>query len=90
MTAIRNFPDAPLRQRAKAPFQWRMPAFAVNAWLLLHRVGQRRAAWELDAQADRVALGNPVLARQLREAAAECRREANPAPMKKAAERSAS
>lgn len=90
MTAIRNFPDAPLRQRAKASTPWRFPAFAIAVWCALHRIGQRRAAWELDAQADRVALGNPVLARQLREAAAECRREAGSAVLQSATERSAS
>lgn len=90
MTAIRNFPDAPLRQRTKAPIQWRMPAFAVKVWLALHRAGQRRAAWELDAQAGRVALRNPALAHQLRDAAAECRRSANPATVQTPTERSGS
>ena len=90
MTAIRNFPDAPLRQRAKAPIHWRMPAFAVKAWLALHRAGQRRAAWELEALAGRRALTDPLFARQLRETAAEWRREAAAAETQKPVERSPS
>jgi hypothetical protein len=88
MTAIRNFPNAPLRQRAVAPFQWRMPAFALRVWHGLEHFGQRRAAWELDLLANRHALGNPVLARQLRRAAAECRRAAAPSQVQNQAERS--
>jgi hypothetical protein len=90
MTAIRNFPNAPLPQRAVAPFQWRVPAFALKVWRGLERFGQRRAAWELDMLANRHALGNPVLARQLRGAAAECRRAAAPSQTKNMAERSPS
>ncbi len=90
MTAIRNFPNAPLRQRAVAPFQWRMPAFALRVWRGLERFGQRRAAWELEMLANRHALGNPVLARQLRGAAAECRRAADPSQTQNQAEGSPS
>ena len=45
----------------------------MTVWNALHRYGQLRAAWELEVLADRRALGDPVLARQLRAAAAECR-----------------
>ena len=90
MTAIRNFPNAPLPQRTVVPFQWRMPAFALKVWHGLERFGQRRAAWEFDMLANRQALGNPVLARQLRGAAAECRRAAAPSPSQNQAERSPS
>jgi hypothetical protein len=74
MTAIRNFPDSPLARRSARPLQWQAPAFAVALWQSLARYGQRRAARELELMADRRALGNPVLARQLRAAAADCRR----------------
>jgi hypothetical protein len=74
MTAIRNFPNAPLAQRTKLPISAYVPAWATAIWHGLYRVGQRRAARELDMLADRSALGDPVLARQLRAAAAECRR----------------
>ncbi len=72
MTAIRNFPNAPLAARNRQPL--RVPAWAIAIWQVLHRVGQRRAAWELEVLANSRALSNPVLARQLRAAAAECRR----------------
>jgi hypothetical protein len=72
MTAIRNFPNAPLAVRNRQPL--RVPAWAMAIWHALYRVGQHRAAWELEVLADRRALSNPVLARQLRAAAAECRR----------------
>jgi hypothetical protein len=73
MTAIRNFPDAPLAQRTKLPASAYVPAWARSVWQALHRFGQLRAARELELLADRQALGNPVLARQLRAAAAACR-----------------
>ena len=76
MTATRNFPDAPLPQRSRQPLRAYLPGFAVKAWHALHRIGQLRAAWELEVLADRRALGNPELARQLRAAADECRRAA--------------
>ncbi len=76
MTAIRNFPDSPLARRSARPLQWRVPAFAVSLWQTLARYGHRRAARELELLADSKALGNPVLARQLRAAATECRRAA--------------
>lgn len=74
MTAIRNFPNAPLAQRTRLPLSLHVPAWALAIWQGLYRAGQRRAAWELEMLADRRALGDPVLARQLRAAAAECRR----------------
>ncbi len=76
MTAIRNFPDAPLARRAGPPLQLPLRGVGRAVWQALHRIGQRRAAVELDRLADRWALGNPVLARQLRTAARECRRAA--------------
>lgn len=79
MTAIRNFPDAPLAQRTRLPASAYVPAWAWSLWHGLSRLGQRRAGWELERLAERHALGNPVLARQLRAAAAECRRQASEA-----------
>ncbi len=80
MTAIRNFPDAPLARHTSLPLGAYVPGFAIKAWLALHRYGQLRAARELELLADRHALGEPVLARQLRAAAGECRRGATPSP----------
>jgi hypothetical protein len=79
MTAIRNFPNAPLAQRTRLPLSAYVPAWVIAIWHALHRAGQRRAAWELELLADRRALSDPVLARQLRAAAADCRR-AEPVP----------
>lgn len=76
MTAIRNFPDAPLARRAGPPLQLPLQGVGRAVWHALHRIGLRRAAAELDRLADRRALGDPVLARQLRAAARECRRDA--------------
>ena len=77
MTALRNFPDAPLaRRRAKPHRVEGAGACHDRSGTRLHRYGQLRAAWELDVLADRRALGDPVLARQLRAAAAECRQGA--------------
>lgn len=90
MTAIRNFPDAPRPLRTMTPFQWRMPAFALSVWHGLERYGQRRAAWQLEVLASRHELGNPALARQLRDAAAACRRAAQPSRIQNPAERSPS
>jgi hypothetical protein len=78
MTAIRNFPDAPLARRQASRFEWTLPSFAVATWTALQRYGRLRAARELARLADHRALGNPVLARQLRAAAAECRQAAHP------------
>jgi hypothetical protein len=78
MTAIRNFPNAPLARRTSLPLSTYVPAFAAKAWQALYRYGQLRAARELDVLADRRALGDPVLARQLRAAAAECRQGTRP------------
>lgn len=80
MTAIRNFPDAPLAQRTRQPLGAHVPSWAIAIWHGLYRIGQRRAAWELEVLADRRALSDPVLARQLRAAAAECRRAENNLP----------
>jgi len=80
MTAIRSFPDAPLARRHAKRIEWKLPSFAIAAWNALHRCGQLRAAWELEALAERRALADPVLARQLRAAAAECRRGAKHSP----------
>jgi hypothetical protein len=74
MTAIRNFPNAPLAQRTRLPLSAYVPSWAIAIWHGLYRIGQRRAAWELEVLADRRALSDPVLARRLRAAAAECRR----------------
>lgn len=79
MTAIRNFPNAPMRQGRGAGLAWRTPAFVLAAWRTLERAGQRRAAWELEALAGRLALSNPQLAAQLHAAAAESRRAAEAA-----------
>lgn len=76
MTAIRSFPNAPLAQRRPSLLGARLRGWARGAWDALHRIGQQRAAWQLDMLADRSALRDPVLARQLRAAAAECRRAA--------------
>jgi hypothetical protein len=77
MTAIRNFPDAPMARRKAVPLQWQVPAFAVVVWRALYRFGQRRAARELALLADRQSTGDPARARELRLAAAACRREAD-------------
>jgi hypothetical protein len=73
MTALRNFPDAPLARRRARPIEWKVPALAMTVWNALHRYGQLRAAWELEKLADLRAGFDPALARQLRAAAAECR-----------------
>jgi hypothetical protein len=73
MTAIRNFPDA----ARVAAVPWPLAGWARRVWDALHRYGRRRAAFELEAQAQRWSLGNPGLAKQLRDSAAECRREAH-------------
>ena len=80
MTAIRNFPNAPLAQHRGWKLNAHPPAFAVKAWMALQRYGQWRAARELDLLADRHVLGEPVLARQLRKAAAECRQSSRDLP----------
>jgi hypothetical protein len=76
MTALRNFPDAPLARQPGKPIEWKAPHFVIKVWNVLHRYGQLRAARELDVLADRRALGDPVLARQLRAAGAQCRQSA--------------
>lgn len=77
MTAIRNFPDAPMARRKAAPPQWQVPAFAMAIWQALYRYGQRRAARELSLLADRHSLGDSAWVRELRLAAAASRREAD-------------
>ena len=74
MTAIRSFPNAPLAQRTRLPLSVHATRWAVALWHGLHRAGQRRAVRELELLADRFALSDPVLARRLRAAAADCRR----------------
>ena len=44
MTALRNFPDAPLARRRAKPIEWKVPAMAMTVWNALHRYGQLRAA----------------------------------------------
>jgi hypothetical protein len=80
MTAIRSFPNAPMAQRRDWKLSAHLPGFAVKAWMALYRYGQLRAARELDLLADRHARGEPVLARQLRAAAAECRQNSRDLP----------
>jgi hypothetical protein len=75
MTAIRNFPNAPARFQPRPPLlSWHVPAWASKVWLALHDHARRRAARELQMLADHRALADPLFARQLREAAAGCRR----------------
>jgi hypothetical protein len=80
MTAIRSFPNAPLAQRRGRKLNAHLPGLAVKAWMALHRYGQLRAARELELLGDRHARGEPALARQLREAAAECRHNSRNLP----------
>ena len=77
MTAIRNFPHAPLAQRPRQPLGTNVPAWAIAFWQGLQRVGRQRAAWELEAMAGRRAQVDPEMAQQLRAAAADCRRAVN-------------
>jgi hypothetical protein len=81
VTAIRNFPDSPLARRQAQPIAWKVPSFALKVWEALFRFGQQRAARELDLLADRRALADPVLARQLRAAASEYRKSAQRPPV---------
>lgn len=76
MTALRNFPDAPLRQHAATPWRWQTPAWLLGAWQAMERYGQRRAAFELELLAGHREASDPALARQFRTAAAECRQAA--------------
>jgi hypothetical protein len=80
MTALRNFPNAPLARQTSLPHGAWVPGFALKFWRALYRYGQRRAARELDLLADRRALAAPLQARQLRAAAAECRQQAKYSP----------
>lgn len=90
MTAIRNFPNAPQALTPRPAVLWRVPGFALGLWMALHRYGQRRAARELALLANRYAHDRPLLARQLRESAAQCSLAAQPTPHKSQATRSAS
>jgi hypothetical protein len=76
MTALRNFPDAPLRLHAAAPWRWHTPAWLLDAWQAMERYGQRRAAFELEMLGMHREASDPALARQFHAAAAECRRVA--------------
>lgn len=80
MTAIRSFPNAPLAQRTRLPLSAYASKWAAALWHGLHRAGQRRAVRELEMLADRRALNDPILARELRAAAAECRRAGKVTP----------
>jgi hypothetical protein len=73
MTALRNFPDAPMARRRARNIEWKLPPWTVKVWNALQRYGRMRGAWELEVLADRRALGDPLLARRLRAAAAEMR-----------------
>ncbi|MBX3643066.1 MAG: hypothetical protein KF720_08345 [Rubrivivax sp.] len=80
MTAIRNFPNAPLARRPVGrPWFAPLREFGQVIWQGLHRVGSLHAAVELAKLADYRARRDPVLARQLRAAAEACRRSANQA-----------
>lgn len=76
MTAIGNFVNAPLPQSAAAPTGWGTQALFRKVWSALQGYGQLRAAHQLSMLADHRALADPVLARQLRAAAAQCRQAA--------------
>lgn len=78
MTAIRHFPNAPLRQRSALPWRWQTPRWLISTWRVLERYGYRRAAFELEMQASHRVGGDPQVARQLAAAAAECRRASLP------------
>jgi len=76
MTALRNFPDAPMRQLAAEPWHWQTPAWMLSVWQALEDYGQSRAAWELERLAVHRQVSDPALAQQFLDAAAECRRAA--------------
>lgn len=77
MTAIRHFPNTPLRQAA-APRGWRAPAWLLSAWHAMERYGHLRAATELELQAKHRGASDPAMARQFADAAAACRLAALP------------
>jgi hypothetical protein len=76
MTAIRNFPNAPLRQRTATRWRWQTPRWLVRAWHAMERYGQERAARQLELLARYRIYSDPQMAQQLRNAATECRRGA--------------
>ncbi len=78
MTAIRHFPNTPLRHTTAAPWRWQAPAWLLSAWQTMERFGYRRAAWELEIQARHRDASDPQMARQLRATADTCRRAALP------------
>ena len=78
MTALRNFPNAPLRHRAAAPWRWQTPGWLLSTWRAMERYGYRRAAWELELQARHRSASDPELARQFADTAAACRLAALP------------
>ena len=81
MTAIRHFLNAPLARRAKLPIAEVLSGLGAKLWHALHRYGQLRAARELEVLAEhRALLGDAVLARQFRAAAAESRQAAQALP----------
>jgi hypothetical protein len=82
MTAIRNFPNAPVMRREKLPLSAYVPGFAVKAWQALQQSGQLRAARELEHLAKWRALGDPALASQLRATARQCRESVARTPHK--------
>lgn len=86
MTAIRNFPDAPLaRPHAGRPLLAPLQDFGLALWRSLERLGRWRATAELYRLAEYRARRDPVLARQLRAAADECCRIASqPEPASRA------
>lgn len=77
MTAIRHFPNTPLRHAA-ASGRWHNPAWLLSAWHAMERYGYRRAALELELQAKHRAGSDPVMAQQFAETAAACRLAALP------------
>jgi len=78
MTAVRNFPNSPLRLRAATPLRWQTPAWTLKVWAALEGYGRRRAARELELLASHRMFHEPELAQQMRRVAAECR---NPSPV---------
>jgi hypothetical protein len=77
MTALRNIANTPpLLRHAMAPTDSEARALFRRLWSALQRFGQLRAAHQLALLAEQRVRTDPVLACQLRTAAAECRRAA--------------
>ena len=68
MTAIRNFPDAPLAQR---PLGTRISAWVADLWQGVQDIAQQHADREVAALTARSAWSSPALARRLGVAAAQ-------------------